>query len=122
MQAYVLGHKKFHGVQTALVEKKFHDFTDRDKVTFLINRIKCNTLDSVISVVLGGAARADFEAAQLMLAEHVSMLMERSKFRSRNFLATYAARGPRSGRGDRGRGGCGGGGVRGGGGSMLNGE
>ena len=45
-------------------------------MTFLINRIKCNTLDSVISVVLGGAARADFEAAQLMLAEHVSMLMD----------------------------------------------
>ena len=93
MQAYVLGHKKFHGVQTALVEKKFHDFTDRDKVTFLINRIKCNTLDSMIFIVSGGSARADFEVAQLMLSEHIRMLTERSKFSSRNFLAKYAARG-----------------------------
>ena len=59
-----------------------------------------------------------------MLAEHIRMLMERSKFSKRNFLETYAARGNQPGCGDHGRGvrsGCGGGGrvVSAG---MLNGE
>ena len=72
-QAYVLGHKKCHDVQTDLVEQGFNNFTDRNMATFLINRIKCDTLDSVIYIVSGGYDRADFEAAQLMLAEHIRM-------------------------------------------------
>ena len=59
-QTYVLGHKKCHDVQTPLVEQDFNDFTDRENVTFLLNGIKCDFLDSVISIVSGGAARADF--------------------------------------------------------------
>ena len=73
-QAYVLGHKKWNDVQTALVEQEFNDFTDRKKVPFLLNGIKCDTLDSVIFVVSGRAARDDFEAVQLILAEHIRML------------------------------------------------
>ena len=59
-KAYVLCHKKCHDVQTDLVEQEFNYFTDRKKLTFLPDGIKCNMLDSVISVVPGGAARADF--------------------------------------------------------------
>ena len=97
-----------------------NDFTDRDKVTFLPDRIKCNTLDSRIYIFSGGAARSDFEAAQLILAEHICMLTECSKVINRNVLATYAARGNRPGRGDRGRGGRNGGDGRGGGAGTLN--
>ena len=86
-QAYILGYEKYHDVQTAIVEQEFNDFTDRKKVTFLLDGIKCNTLDSVISVVSGGAVPADFEAAQLMLAENTCMLTEHSKLSSRNFSA-----------------------------------
>ena len=57
-----------------------------------------------------------------MLAEHIHMVTESSKFSSPNVLATYAAHGNRPGRGDRGKGGCGGGGDRGGGARMLNSE
>ena len=93
-KSYVLGHKKFHDVQTALVEQEFNDFTDREKVTFLIDGIKCDTFNFVIYVVSGGAARADLEAAQLKISEHIYMLAEHSKFRSHNVLAEYAARAP----------------------------
>ena len=83
-------------------------------------------LDSVISVVSGGAARANFGSAKLMLVEHICMLTERSKFINRNVLSTYAAPGKQSGRGDCGRGGRNGtgGGSRGHGDNygMLNGE
>ena len=83
-------------------------------------------LDSVISVVSGGAALADFGSDQLMLAENICMLTERSKFNNLNVSATYAACGKQSRRGDRGRGGRngGGGGSRGRGDNygMLNGE
>ena len=93
-QDYVLGHKKCHDVQTALVEQEFNDFTGRKKVIFLLNDIKCDSLDCVISVVSGVSARACFEAAQLMISEHIRMLTEHSKFSSRNFSATYAVCGP----------------------------
>ena len=53
-----------------------------------------------------------------MLSEHIRLLMERSKFISRNVSATYLARGPQSGRGGHGTGGCGGG--HNGGAAMLN--
>ena len=76
----------------------------------------------MISIVSGGAARADFEASQLMLTEHIYMLTERSKFSSRIFLATYAARGNQPGRGDHWEVGHGGYGGCGGGVDMLNGE
>ena len=36
--SYVLGRKKFHDVQTALVEQDFNDFTDCKKLTLLLNR------------------------------------------------------------------------------------
>ena len=74
-QSYVLVHKKFHDVQTALVKQELNDFTDRDKVIFLLDSIKLNVIDSVISVVSGWATHADFEAAQLMLSENIRMLM-----------------------------------------------
>ena len=77
-------------------------------MNFLLDRIKCNTIDSVIFIVSGGAARADFEGAQLMLAEHICMSTERSKSSSR--------------RGDSGKCGRGGGGGRSGGAGILNGE
>ena len=57
-----------------------------------------------------------------MLAEHIRILTEHSKFSNRNVLATYAARGNQSGRGDHGRGGRNGGGGHGGSVGMLNGE
>ena len=79
-------------------------------------------LDSVISVVSRRAAHVDFEAVQLTLAEHIRMLIEHSKFSNRNVLATYAARGNRSGNVDCRRGGRNDGGGRDGGASMLNGE
>ena len=79
-------------------------------------------LNSLISVVSSGDACADSEAVQLMLAEHILMLTECSKFSSRNVLSTYEARGSRYGHGDRGRGGYGGGGRRGGSSAILNGE
>ena len=79
-------------------------------------------LNSLISVVSSGDARADSEAVQLMLAEHILMLTECSKFSSRNVLSTYEARGSRYGHGDCGRGGYGGGGRRGGSSVILNGE
>ena len=91
-------------------------------MTFLLDGIKCNTIDSVISFVLGGSALADFESTQLMIAEHIPMLTERSKFSNRNVLATYAARDPRSGRGDCGRGDRGGSGGRSGGAGIITGE
>ena len=119
-KSYVLSHKKCHDVQTALVEQEFISFTDREKVNFLPDGIKCNMIDSVISVVSGGTARADFESAQLMLDEHIGMLTERSKFSNRNILETYVARGNRPGRGDCGRGGCNGGGGRGSGARIMN--
>ena len=50
-QAYVLGHKKFHHVQTDLVEKEFNDFTDRNKMVFLLNGITYDMIDSVISTL-----------------------------------------------------------------------
>ena len=55
---YVLGHNKCHNVRIALVEQDFIAFNDREKVTFLLDGIKCDTLDSVISVVSGGAEDA----------------------------------------------------------------
>ena len=70
----VFGHNKCHDVQTALVEQEFNDFTDREKVTFLLEGIKCDMLDSVISVISSKAVCADFEATQLVLAEHIRML------------------------------------------------
>ena len=57
-----------------------------------------------------------------MLAEHIHMLTERSKFSSRNILATYAVLGKQPRRSDCGKGGSGGGGVRGGGDGMIDGE
>ena len=39
-QAYVIGQKKYQDFQTAPVEQEFNDFTDRKKVTLLINGIK----------------------------------------------------------------------------------
>ena len=62
-QAYVLGHKKCHDVQTAIVEQDFNGFNGCEKVTFLLYIIKCNRIDSAISIVSGGAVSADFEAA-----------------------------------------------------------
>ena len=105
-----------------LLRNIFNDFTDREKVTFLLYVIKCNMLDSVISVVSGRSARVDFEAVQLTLDEHICMLKEQSKFSNRNVLATYAARGNRPGHVDSRRGGRNEGRGRGGGASMLNGE
>ena len=99
-QAYVIGHKKYQDFQTAPVEQEFNDFTDRKKVTLLINGIKWNILDFVISVVSGGAAHADFESAQLMLTEHIYMLTEHTKFSKRNVSTTYAAHGNWPRRGD----------------------
>ena len=122
MQAHVLGHKKCRDVQTTLVEQEFNDFIDLKKVTFLHDGIKCDILDSTISVVSGGSARANFEADQLMLAEHIHMLLEHSKCSSHNVSATYAACGPRSGRGDCRRVARGGGAGRGGSAGILNGE
>ena len=121
-QYYVLGHKKRHGVQTALFDQYFNDFTDQEKVTFLINIIKCDTLDSVISIVSGVAAHADFEAFQLMIAKHIRMVTERSKFSISNDSAIYAACGNQPGCGDCGKCGDGGSGGRRGGSGMLNGE
>ena len=102
-QAYVLCHKKCHDVQTDLVEQDFNDFTERENVTFLIYRIMCDTLDSVIYIVLGGATRAYFEGSKMMLDEHIRMVMERINFSSRNVSATYAASGNQPGRGDYGK-------------------
>ena len=62
-KAYVISHNKYHDVQTALVDQNYNDFTDRKNVTFLLDKIKCDTLDFVISIVSGRAASADFEAA-----------------------------------------------------------
>ena len=121
-QGYVLGHKKCHDVQTDLVEQDLNDFTDRKTVNLLLDGIKCNTLDYMISIVSGGSARVDFEASHLMLDEHIRMLTGRSKFSGHNVSTVYAARGNQPGRGDRGKGGCGGGGGRGGSAGMLNGE
>ena len=61
-QAYVLGHKKWRDVQTALNEQDLNKFTYHEKVTFLLNEIKFDTLDSVISIVSGEAVRVDYEA------------------------------------------------------------
>ena len=52
-QAYVLDHKICHDVQTALVGQELNDFTDCNKVTFLLDGINCDILDFVISVVSG---------------------------------------------------------------------
>ena len=57
-----------------------------------------------------------------MLAEHIRMLTEISKFSNHNILAAYAACGDRSGCDDCGRGGHNGGGSHRGGAWMLNGE
>ena len=57
-----------------------------------------------------------------MLAEHIRMLPERSKFSSRTVLETYAACGNQSRRGDCGKCGRGGGGRRGRGSGIINGE
>ena len=116
LKAYFLGHKKCHDVHNALVEQEFNDFTDHDKVTFLLDGIKCDMLDSVIYVVSGGTAHADFEAAQLMLDNHIRMLTEHSKFSNRKVLETYTARVNRPGCGDCRRD------VRSGGSGILNGE
>ena len=88
-------------------------FADCEKVTFLLDGIKCDMLGSVISVVSGGAVHADFESARLILAEHIRMLTERSKFSNRNVLAKYVARGNWPRRGDCGRGGRSGSGAKG---------
>ena len=121
-QAYVLGHKKFHPIQTALADQEFNDFTDCKKLSFLLVGINYYVIDSVISVVSDGAARAYFEAAQLMLSEQIRMLTESIKFSNRNVLETYAAHGNKPGSGDRGRGGRNGGAGRSDGANMLNGE
>ena len=47
-QAYVLGHKKCCDVQTALYEQDLNKLIDHERVTFLLNKIKRDKLDSVI--------------------------------------------------------------------------
>ena len=76
LKAFVLGHKKCHDVQNALVEQEFNDFTYRKKVTFQLDSIKYDMIDSVISVFSGETVRANFEEAQLMLAENILILTE----------------------------------------------
>ena len=91
-------------------------------MNFLLNGIKYNIIDSVISIISDGSACTYFEASQLMLAEHIHMLKEHSKFRNCNVLATYAACGKQPGVSDRGRGGRNVGGGHGSGAGMMNGE
>ena len=62
-QAYVLRHKKWRDVQTAFNEQDLNKFTDHERVTFLLNEIKCDTLDSVIFIVSSEAVRVDYAAA-----------------------------------------------------------
>ena len=82
-------------------------------MTFLLDSIKCDMLGSVISVVSDGSVHADFESAQLILADHIRMVTECSKFRNRNVLATCVAHGNRPGCGDCVRGGRSGSGAKG---------
>ena len=48
---YVVAHKRCHEIQVGLEEHNFHNFTNREKVTFLLDGIKVNTLEAPISSI-----------------------------------------------------------------------
>ena len=101
----------------ALEEHGFNDFTDREKVSFLIDGIMTSTLEAPITAINMNLAHSEnFELAQFQLAKCIKMATERSRHTNLNVSATYTScdnRGGRGGCGGRGGGGRGGGGCGG---------
>ena len=103
---YVVAHKRCHKIQVGLEEHNFHDFTNREKVTFLLDGIRVNTLEAPISsITMDSSYREDFEKAQLQIAECIRMANDRLRHTSLNVAATYTGnprgKGRRGGRNDR---------------------
>ena len=73
---YVVAHKRCHKIQLGLEEHNFHDFTNREKVTFLLDGIRVNTLEApILSITMDSSYREDFEKAQLQITECIRMAM-----------------------------------------------
>ena len=79
---YVAGMKKCHADQSTLhISYNFPDFTEREKVTALIDGIKTNLYDSPIVNIQNDTfgARIDFDKANEMLIKFKSMTDSRDR-------------------------------------------
>ena len=94
---YVLEIKNCHEERYQLVQHNYPDLTDREKVYYLINRIKVADLEATVTTIEAHPDyRGDFEASQLLLAEAVRGVTARKR-KNRNVSVTQLGRGDRGG-------------------------
>ena len=98
---YVLEHKKCHEERYQLVIHGHHDFTEREKVYYLLRGIKVHDLEATITMIESSDEhRENFESAQLLLTEAVRRAAARKLTRTISMTATGRCGRGNSGRGD----------------------
>ena len=99
---YTAKHKELHVAAAILAEQGYSDFTEREKVTYLVDGVQTNELDVPLNIINASATmRSNFEEAQMHVAEHIRLRKGRELgSRNASALTTQGGRGRGGGRGD----------------------
>ena len=99
---YTAKHKELHVAAAILAQQGYSDFTEREKVTYLVDGVQTNELDVPLNIINASATmRSNFEEAQMHVAEHIRLRKGRELGnRNASALTTQGGRGRGGGRGD----------------------